>query len=127
MAMNENRRFQRIHFDCKVEFESEDLRIVCDLLDISFKGALIGNCSAATSEVGSSCRLILTLDESSDVQIIMDGSVAHKQENRVGIHCERIDLDSMTHLRKLVELNLGDDELLHREFDALLPEDSPEC
>jgi hypothetical protein len=119
--MTDNRRFQRIQFDCKVEFECEELRVVCDLLDISFKGALISKCSGPVPEPGTACRLILTLDESSEVKIIMDGSIAHKQDDRLGIHCETIDLDSMTHLRKLVELNLGDDELLHRELEALLP------
>ncbi len=119
--MTDNRRFQRIHFDCTVEFETEGFSEVCDLHDISFKGALIGNCSSTTLEPGTACRLILTLDESSDVKIVMDGSVAYKLENRVGIHCQSIDIDSMTHLRKLVELNLGDEELLHRELEALLP------
>jgi hypothetical protein len=121
MAMSDNRRFQRIHFDCKVEFEYEELHELCDLLDISFKGALISNCSGSIPQLGTACRLILTLDESSSVKIIMDGSIAHNQDNRLGIHCLSIDLDSMTHLRKLVELNLGDDELLHRELESLLP------
>ncbi len=119
--MTDNRRFQRIHFDCKVEFECKELRVICDLLDISFKGALINNCSGSIPAPGTACRLILTLDESSAVQIIMDGNISHNEDNRVGIHCQSIDLDSMTHLRKLVELNLGDDELLHRELEALIP------
>ncbi len=119
--MTENRRFQRIHFDCKVEFETENSQQLCELLDISLKGALLDQC-ACTAQEGSACRLILTLDESAEVRIIMQGVIAHRSGNRVGIHCQSIDLDSMTHLRKLVELNLGDDALLQREFEALLPE-----
>lgn len=49
----------------------------------------------------------------------MNGSIAHKIENRVGIHCKTIDIDSMTHLRKLVEYNLGDHDLLERDLEAL--------
>lgn len=119
--MTENRRFQRIQFDCKVEFVTEDSQHVCELMDISLKGALLDQCACEVAE-GASCRLILTLDESNEIRIIMDGIIVHKSANRVGIHCQSIDLDSMTHLRKLVELNLGDDKLLHREFEALLPE-----
>jgi hypothetical protein len=34
--------------------------------------------------------------------------------------CESIDLDSITHLRRLVELNAGDPALLERELTALV-------
>ena len=38
----------------------------------------------------------------------------------IGFHCQLIDLDSITHLKRLVELNLADEGLLHRELSALL-------
>ena len=120
--MSENRRFQRIQFDCKVEFETESAQQVCELLDISLKGALLDQCSCQEG-IGAACRLVLTLDESAEIKIVMQGVIAHQSGTRVGIHCQSIDLDSMTHLRKLVELNLGDEQLLQREFEALLPED----
>jgi hypothetical protein len=121
--MTNNRQFQRIHFHCKVEFETGNTQQVCELLDISFRGALIDVGDTDTYQAGATCRLTLTLDEASDVKIIMDGSIAHQIDNRVGIHCQSIDLDSMTHLRRLLELNLGDDQLLHRELEALIPGD----
>jgi hypothetical protein len=34
--------------------------------------------------------------------------------------CKEIDLDSISHLRRLIELNLGDQEELERELGALL-------
>ena len=37
-----------------------------------------------------------------------------------GLHCLAIDIDSVTHLRRLVELNLGDPALLEREVSALV-------
>jgi len=117
--MTEHRKFHRIFFDCLVEFEAEDLKLTCELYDISVQGALIGACSGATPITGTACKLTISLDEQGEIQIIMIGSVAHKIENRIGIHCESIDIDSMSHLRKLVEYNLGDSELVERELDAL--------
>jgi hypothetical protein len=38
----------------------------------------------------------------------------------LGFQVQYIDLDSATHLRRLVELNLGDPALLEREFENLL-------
>lgn len=119
--MNTHRRHtHRVYFDCLVEFETEDSRHVCELIDISLQGALIAACSGATPEAGVPCKLTISLDESNEVQIKMLGTIAHKIENRVGIHCESIDSESMSHLRKLVEYNLGDVELVNRDFNALV-------
>jgi len=93
---------------------------VCDLIDISLKGSLIAGYSDTTPIARTACKLTLTLDESDEIKIIMTGTTAHKIKNRVGIHCELIDNDSMIHLRKLTEYNLGKVVLLNRDFNALL-------
>ena len=116
---SEERNFHRIHFDCLVKFEVGDSRLDCELVDISLRGALIHNCTGATSDVGASCMLTLTLDDTGEVQIVMKGVIAHKHENRIGIKCKYIDLESITHLRRLVEANLADPALLEREIVAL--------
>jgi hypothetical protein len=118
--MTENRRTHRIPFECLVEFDFDDYRMVCELYDISLRGALLGACSGATPPPGTACTLILELDDDSDQRIVMQGAIAHKKENRVGIHCQSIDIDSMTHLRRLVEYNLGDSSLLERDLESLV-------
>lgn len=118
--MAEHRNSHRVFFDCLVEFKTNECQHVCELVDISIQGALIAACSGATPGAGTPCQLIISLDESKEIQIIMDGTTTHKIENRVGIHCESIDVDSMIHLRKLIEYNLGDVELVNRDFDALI-------
>jgi len=119
--MSDSRRFHRVTFDCFVQFNAGDCQHICELLDISIKGALIAACTGATPGPGVACQLIISLDESKEHQIIMKGTIAHKKENRVGIYCESIDDESMVHLRKLIEYNLGDVELVHRDFEALAP------
>lgn len=109
----------RVQFDCLVQFEADGFEHICELLDISLKGALICACSGATPEAGTPCTLKISLNDSNDQTITMRGYIAHKNENRVGIFCEEIDVDSITHLRKVVELNLGDSGLLQRDLKAL--------
>ena len=121
--MSDSRRFHRVAFDSFVQFNAADCQHICELLDISIKGALIAACTGATPGPGVACQLIINLDESKECQIIMNGTVAHKIENRVGIYCESIDDESMIHLRKLIEYNLGDVELVNRDFEALGPKD----
>jgi len=118
--MIKNRQSHRVNFDCLIELESKDFQDVCELIDISLRGALISTCSGTTPNTGSLCKLTINLDESKHLQIIMIGNITRKSETNAGIHCKYIDADSMGHLRKLVEANLGDAELVNRDFDALV-------
>lgn len=117
--MTENRQAQRISFECSVDFESAGVHHVCDLIDISLQGALIGNCQSEDLEVDAACKLTLNLDEAGENQIIMEGTITHQQQERIGMRCESIDESSLSHLRRLVEYNIGDMELLERDTEML--------
>lgn len=86
------------------------------LLDLSLKGALVE--VGGELHIDDRCDLELAL--SADVAIRMETVVSHVAGQRVGLRCEHIDLDSITHLRRLVELNAGDAALLDRELSALV-------
>ncbi len=118
--MNEKRHYHRVPFDCLVDFKSDGCDYTCELIDISIQGALIAACSGATPDTPTPCQLTINLDDDKKAQIIMHGRVARKFENRVGIQCDSIDADSMIHLRRLVEYNLGDVDLVNRDFNELL-------
>ena len=65
--------------------------------------------------------LTFTLDDS-DIQISMEVEATHLDDKRLGVYCHHIDIDSATHLKRMIELNVGDEELLHRELEQLLSE-----
>jgi hypothetical protein len=46
--------------------------------------------------------------------------VAHFDEKNIGFHCMHIDLESITHLRKILEFNLGKPEMVEREITEML-------
>lgn len=62
---------------------------------------------------------VLTLSLDDDSQISMQVTLAHTLATRLGLHCDHIDLDSISHLKRLVELNLGDPAQLQRELGLL--------
>lgn len=103
-----------------------DRRADVRVLDLSLKGALVRlPADQAKPGLGAPCTLQLRLnDATADVDIALQGRIAHTDNDCVGIACLTIDLDSITHLRRLVELNLGDSTLLERELSALVA-DSP--
>lgn len=86
--------------------------------DISLKGALLEICGDIPCKTGDRCRL--QIDLSPEVFIRMQTTVRHVHGQRVGLHCEEIDIDSMTALRRLVELNSGDIHLLERDLARMI-------
>lgn len=115
---NENRLFTRIPFEASVQIISAEDTWDCDLIDISLKGVLVSQPDSWGGALDDPFMIELKL-HNSDTIIRMDVSVAHIESNHIGFRCEHIDLDSITHLRRLVELNVGDTEILNRELTAL--------
>lgn len=114
---NEQRNFSRIPFDSEVNIIKDDTGWKSTLLDISLKGALVHKPEGWDASIDDSCILEITLGE--DTIIKMEGKVAHIESEQIGFRCEHIDLDSISHLRRLVELNTCDEDLLTRELHAL--------
>ena len=117
--MTQNRRqFSRIQFhtDAKLYFPSGEVSVVVE--DISLKGALITLGEDVFIPVGSSSTLKVELGDQ-DILIRMEATLVHRENLHCGLACREIDLDSITHLRRLVELNLGNEDLLQRELSVL--------
>ncbi|MNJ68362.1 hypothetical protein D3C77_646020 [compost metagenome] len=49
----------------------------------------------------------------------MDVQLVRSHTQQLGFSCLNIDVESASHLRRLVEFNLGDERLLERELAAL--------
>jgi len=113
----DRRRFWRAAFVAPAVLGSADARSEVEVLDLSLKGALVDTPAPEQVRPGQTAELLLPLSEA--ISITMCGRVVHVAGRRVGLACENIDLDSMTHLRRLVELNLGDPAELERELASL--------
>jgi hypothetical protein len=114
----EKRHFQRFPLQARAEIRSADTSHHSELLDVSLKGALLSRPAQWRAEPDSEHQLIFSLPNS-DVLISMKARVAHTAEDHIGFQCTNIDIDSMSELRRLVELNLGDHDLLERELSEL--------
>lgn len=117
---DERRHFKRIHFDCLafVDGPSGTSQEV-NLQDISLNGVLVSKPEGwkAMAEAQYILRVDLSGEET---EIRMECVVAHESDTAIGFRCLHIDIDSAGHLRRIVELNLGDPELLNRELSALI-------
>ncbi|MFC3608739.1 PilZ domain-containing protein [Stutzerimonas tarimensis] len=113
----DRRRFQRIAFDAQTELAQGERSWPVQLHDLSLKGLLVSRPSdwQASEQEPLWARIRL----SHEVVVNMEVAPAHVKKDQLGLVCQHIDLDSISHLRRLVELNIGDTQLLERELAAL--------
>lgn len=117
--MNDKRNFSRIPFDAMGRFCNDQGCHESQLIDVSLKGALISRPAGWSGKIGDQWNLELLLDNG-NLTITMEVAVAHLEADKIGCRCEHIELESISHLRRLVELNLGDEAILDRELHALI-------
>ncbi|KTC12433.1 pilus assembly protein [Pseudomonas marginalis ICMP 9505] len=115
---SDRRRFRRIAFDAKTELRQNGQEWSVQLVDLSLKGLLVQRPQPWLGSADAAFDVDIHLDAETDVQ--MQVRLTHDDHGQLGFVCEHIDLDSISHLRRLIELNLGDEDELHRELAALL-------
>lgn len=113
----QRRRFTRVFFDAETVLIQDTREWVVQLRDISFQGMLVELLPGQTPDPEQ--PIDATIHLGGDIQIRMTCRVANHRDHQLGLKCRNIDLDSLTHLRRLVELNVGDTRMLEREFSAL--------
>ena len=115
---NERRQFWRSDFDAQAHVTLLGRNHVVRLLDISLQGALVEADSSWNPQAGQRCHLRLEL--APGVVIVMESTVAHVDGVLIGLRCDHIDLDSLTHLRQLVEFNAQDPAVLGQDLAKLV-------
>jgi c-di-GMP-binding flagellar brake protein YcgR len=118
--MSEDRRlFSRVGFHSSVTVEVQGQAYQAELIDISLKGALIiseGDFSFVKNEP---CVFELRLDADT-VAVKTAALIVYSQTNQLGLEFQNLDLESMVHLRRLIELNLGDPDKIQQELFFLM-------
>lgn len=113
-----HRVFSRIPFNAAATLHLSDTTLQVSLLDIALKGALVRTSAAENLKLEQPCRLLLPLTGAGEA-IEMTGRIAHLEGRNVGLRCDHMELTSLTLLRRLLELNTGDANLIDRELSQL--------
>ncbi|MFT6900070.1 MAG: hypothetical protein ACJAXS_000225 [Colwellia sp.] len=122
--MENRRQFTRILFSINAILEVEQQNYPVTIHDISLNGALVTMPNTESSLKGKLGLLHFDLTNGESI-VEMHIAVVHEVSDTTGLQCEvglqcnAIDIDSVTHLRRLVELNLGDESQLHKELSQL--------
>jgi hypothetical protein len=114
----ERRRFHRIDFDAQVEVALDNNNWQAQLLDISLKGVLLTK--LGHYQLPPAATFLVKIVLSDQTSIVMSAQAVHQTVDQVHLACVTIDIDSISHLRRLIELNLGDAAAAERELSELL-------
>jgi hypothetical protein len=117
-AESDNRNFHRIFYRAHAILSCDEKTWPCEIIDLSLNGCLLEFEFPWSENAEKLYILNLHLSEAAHIKMCL--SVVHAINNNIGFKCEYIDLDSISELRRLVELNLGDSQLLRRDLSALL-------
>ncbi len=107
--MEEKRRFARAPFDGSATLTIGTQTFDVVLSDLSLRGALLEHAPDQILEQGLAGMLTLVLEDT-DIAIPLQCKVSHVGPGRAGVEFMLVEVDSMQHLRRLVELNLGNSE-----------------
>ena len=123
-SIQAKRHFSRIPFDAQTRVFSLDKsqHWQCDLFDISLNGALTSKPVDCELIKGEHFKLEIQLGvkHDSEMRLHMDVSVSHVEDDHVGFKILQMDVDTASHLHRIIELNLGDTDMLKRELVELI-------
>lgn len=113
----ERRRFQRITLQGAVKLYARDGSWPADLIDLSLRGVLVSHPAGCDQAPGTRFRMDLRIFE--NLPVSMGVSLVRADPAQLAFAWDRIDLDSFARLKRLLELNVEQPELLHRELAEL--------
>ena len=97
--------------------QSGDQEWSSNLLDISLKGMLVEPPENLDINLNNPCGMALFLGE--DISIHARVNITHTTDGNWGLKWLQIDVNSLQHLRRLIELNASNPAMLTRELSEL--------
>ncbi|WP_459779436.1 PilZ domain-containing protein [Photobacterium sp. R1] len=116
--MKERRQFIRIVYQAPATLRQGDFQWNTALKDISLHGILLSRPDGWQPGGDPAFQVDVVLPQT-DVHLTMLAELVDQNNHSLRMKIVNIDIDSISHLRRLIELNLGDDALLHRELEHL--------
>ena len=117
----DKRRFSRTQFSAAAYLLIDGTTVECTVLNLSLKGALVEVGTSGLVPLESPVALSIQL-QTEDTVITAQGTCVHQDGHEVGIRFSSTDIDSLTHLRRLMELNTADSASIDRELGFLVDE-----
>ena len=118
-AMPNNRRAQRVHFFSGGELRQGAHVAMVTVVDISLGGVLVGLPEGSDDwQLDAEATVTVRLNDSG-LEMVFDGVIRRAEPLLLGVEFTEMDIDTATHLRRLLELNTGKPAYADRQWDQL--------
>lgn len=114
----ERRHYTRVGFDAEVTLNQGDYSFSSHLIDISLNGVLLS--TPEDYEISTGEPVYIHVKLADETQIHMKVELAHSSSTVLGFKCDSIDMESLSHLRRLIELNIDDPDAPERVLSELI-------
>jgi len=114
----ERRHYTRVAFNTVVTLKQNGQAIESNVVDLSLNGILLD--TPSEYEIRTDAPLEAFIHLADDTQIRMFISLVHSSSEVLGFRCESIDVDSIVHLRRLIELNIDEANAAERVLNELV-------
>jgi c-di-GMP-binding flagellar brake protein YcgR len=116
--MDDNRKYSRVDFKIACKYKSGGREIPCRLVNLSLKGLLAEIEDQHDIEPREGIIEMKLLN--SDITIYFEAEIVHKKGNQIGFRFTKTDVESMTHLRAILEANTGNPDKIDEELHSLV-------
>ncbi|WP_199453267.1 PilZ domain-containing protein [Vibrio owensii] len=116
--MTERRRFSRIIYQVSALLEQGDLALQATIQDLSLHGLLLKAENASSLEPSRKVDVSFSFTQSEQV-MQLTANIISIIDNKIRLKINNIDIDSISQLKRFIELNVGNNELLNRELEHL--------
>lgn len=110
---SEHRSHSRVEWGDRATLTTDQGAASGAVLDISLNGILLAVDQPLAP--GDTCEVRIPLGDEAEQVITAEGRVVRRDDSGLAIHFEAMELDSATHLRRLVTYNSDDPDRIERE------------
>ncbi|EGQ8241310.1 PilZ domain-containing protein [Vibrio parahaemolyticus] len=116
--MTEKRRFSRIIYQAPAQLEQRDLRLNATIQDLSLHGLLLQAEGLDTLNPALLVDVGFSFHQSKQ-EITLTAQIVDVTQDQIRLKITNIGIESISQLKRFIELNVGNNELLNRELDHL--------
>ena len=116
--MTERRRFSRVVYRVPASIMQNGHMMIAHIHDLSLHGLLLHTDQTPSLDIDQPVDVVFSLS-GSDIDISLNAMLVNIDHHAIRLKIRHIDIEGICHLRRLVELNVGDDAFLNRELEYL--------
>lgn len=114
----DRRRFTRVEFHAVAMVRQGEVFFETKIVDVSLNGILLD--TPDTYHIRADEPAVISIHLGDDVVITLQSVLVHSSNHFQGFRVESIDMDSICHLRRLIELNMNDPAAPERVLEELI-------